>query len=402
MDTLLATRVPQTETAQQIAAAERIPALTGVRALAACWVLLFHAWKVSASPAGPLRAILSTGWFGVDLFFVLSGFVLTWQATKRDDPVAPLDVGAFFARRVLRVYPAYYGCLTVLLALAWLKLSGVPPGLGDLALHLLMFHNAVSQSVGTINGVFWSLPFEWEFYLVFPLLLMVAQRGGLITFLAGASIVAFGWRLLAYRYAPRPDVFIGGVTVDLLAQLPFRIDEFAAGMAAAFIARRLRPGAAVAQGCAWIGAVALAALVAYCGIYNIDWWAPDATPFVRLPWISAATALLLIGLARGRGVIMRLFASPPVVWIGEVSYSLYLWHLPILVAIASYLSANGPAPLPLVLVVGIPAAVAVSAGSYYLIERPFLHRIWGASPALKISVLVVWAAALLGVAAIVR
>ncbi|HTR56918.1 MAG TPA: acyltransferase [Casimicrobiaceae bacterium] len=400
MATSFAARSPETAAAARIAAAERIPALTGVRALAAGWVLVFHAWKVSASPPVSLHAIFSTGWLGVDLFFVLSGFVLTWQATKGGDPAAPFDVRAFFARRVLRVYPAYYGCLTVLLAASWLRLSGTPPGLGDLSLHLAMFHNAVSESVGTINGVFWSLPFEWEFYLLFPLLFLLARRVGLIAFVAGASIIALAWRLLAYYRAPTPALFVGGVTVDVLAQLPFRIDEFAAGMAAAFIARALRPGAPAAQACAWTGATGLVALVAWCEIYDVDWWAGDATPFVRLPWVSAAVAALLIGLARSNGMLTRLFASRPAVWVGEVSYSVYLWHLPILAAIAPHLPA--PVSPALVLAAGIPATLAVSALSYYAIERPFLHRIWAASIPRKLGALVLWGAALLGVAAIVR
>jgi peptidoglycan/LPS O-acetylase OafA/YrhL len=387
-------------------AAERVPALTGVRALAAGWVLLFHAWIVAGSPrvALPgtgiaLSGVFSTGWLGVDLFFVLSGFVLTWQATQPRVAAARFDLGGFLARRVLRVYPAYYGCLTVLLALAWLRLREAPPDPIDLALHLTMMHNAAHDTVGTINGVFWSLPFEWQFYLIFPAMLWCARRGGPVAMVVVALAAAAAWRWFALLRAPTPAVFVGPVVLDALAQLPFRIDQFAIGMGAAFVARRVAFASPAANACAWIGAAALATHAAWCAVFDIVWWQPDATPFVRLPWMALATGVTLIGLARSTGLVARIFAARPMVWLGEVSYSIYLWHLAVLMAIGIHGAAPGTtAALAAVTALGVPATLAISAASYYGIERPFLQTsIWGATRARKIGFLALWGATLFAI-----
>ncbi len=386
---------------------ERVPALTGVRALAAGWVLLYHAWLIAGSPrvalalpgtSVALSGVFATGWLGVDLFFVLSGFVLTWQATQPGVAGAPFDLPGFLARRILRVYPAYYGCLSVLLALAWLRLRDTPPDTIDLALHLTMMHNGARDTVSTINGVFWSLPFEWQFYLLFPAMLWFARRASPFAMVVASLAAAAAWRWFALTRAPTPAVSLGPVVLDALAQLPFRIDEFAVGMGAAFVARRVRFGSTAARACTWIGAAAFAALAAWCAVFDVIWWQPDATPFIRLPWMAFAAGTMLIGLARGNEPLARAFASKPVVWLGEVSYSVYLWHLPVL----AWIGVHGAAPattaaLGAVIALGAPAALAVSAASYYAIERPFLQAsVWSASRARKIAILVLWGGALLG------
>ena len=136
-----------------------IPALTGIRAFAAGWVLVYHAWlasgghEVSIHLAGiPIvfTPFVSMGWFGVDVFFVLSGFVLSWHALmEASNPGSPTQAGfgkiylQFIRRRVFRVFPAYYACLSVLLPLEWLGRYASPPEFRDVALHLVMFHNMV-------------------------------------------------------------------------------------------------------------------------------------------------------------------------------------------------------------------------------------------------------------------
>ena len=178
-----------------------LDALTGVRALAALWVFAYHAWLASGAkpvliPAFGLQADLTPwfafGWLGLDIFFVLSGFLLTrqeWIRLQRSDGIDGKGGGdevrrlrpflafcrTFLRKRILRVYPAYYLCLTLLLALAATHVYMRLPDRLDLLLHLGMVHNAVDAYVSTLNGVFWTLPFEWQFYLFFPLLFVRAR-----------------------------------------------------------------------------------------------------------------------------------------------------------------------------------------------------------------------------------
>ncbi len=360
--------------------ASRIDALTGVRALAALWVVAFHAWLIAGKPVlgaagGPLRqlaggvatSLASMGWLGVDLFFVLSGFVLTWQALG--DPASPFvrgrfwrDAATFMRRRVLRVHPAYLATLTLLLPLGLYGFAPPPAGLGDVALHVVMFHNLVPSYVDTINGVYWSMPFEFQFYLLFPLLVVPVIRGRAWLLLAAALAVAAAMHVAAV---------VGG-TGALPAQLPWRIDEFAAGMFAASVARRggvderLRGVIALA---AFASLVAGAIVIAHV---DTAWWQPGALPFVRMLWIDASAATLFYGLAGGAGPVVRLFAARPVVWLGAISYSIYLWHLPVLQLLRPrVLALAGALPRPTDFGLSLALVIAVATLSFYLVEQPF-------------------------------
>src|SRR4029453_14532410 len=156
-----------------------LDALTGVRALAALWIFLYHAWLAGgaapvliplAGSSADLTPWFAFGWLGLDIFFVLSGFLLTrqeWIRLEREGiNEAVTDArrflkfcATFLRKRILPVYPAYYGCLTVLMALAATHVYLRLPERLELLLHLGMVHNAVDAYVSTMNGVFWTLPY---------------------------------------------------------------------------------------------------------------------------------------------------------------------------------------------------------------------------------------------------
>jgi len=336
-----------------------VRALTGLRGVAVGLVVAAHAHVDH----------LSAGLFGVDVFFVLSGFVLTQQALASDhrpshDTVTGQRYGAFLTRRILRVFPAYYACLTALLLFpAFRGAPQVPaPSMPDLALHLVMMHNAVSSYLPTINGVFWSLPFEWQFYLVMPLLALPVRRGHAKVLLLLALATSLAARIYIIRSGNE----------RMLEQLPVRIDEFVVGMAAASFAQDGR--AARHRGAIfWSGFALLFAVATYFGIRRIPWWTPDAWPTIRSWCVTGGTALMLVGLARGARTGTVALGNPIAVWLGEISYSIYLWHVPVTAYLyyrAPWLDALRVVPLarPIVAMAG---AIAVSAASYYLVEKPF-------------------------------
>ena len=223
-----------------------IAALTGVRAFAALWVVLFHCWIMAGRPSPTfdlrvtqfdLTPLVKFGWLGVDLFFVLSGFLLTRQAwgkvgRGKAEGWLPSQFGetytSFLRRRILRVYPAYYAVISVLLVLAALHLYRSLPEKGDLLLHLVMFHNVVARYLESINDVLWSIPFEWQFYLVFPFLFIILRRTNPVALYAMAALLALGSKQWA-------DISGNGY-VEF--HLPVRLDEFVAGMCAATFAER--------------------------------------------------------------------------------------------------------------------------------------------------------------------
>ena len=250
-----------------------VDALTGVRAFAAGWVVLYHVWLLSGKEPITLHTsgltmdftpIISMGWFGVDVFFVLSGFVLTWQALRQSRSAPQLTpanfgryYGEFIHRRVLRVYPAYYACLAVLLPLAWLHVYGNPPDFADVALHLVMFHNVAGDYVSTINGVFWSLPFEWQFYLLFPLLVLLILRGQTLWLLLLGITASAVSKIIVLSGGPASHSAL------LLAQLPMRLDAFVLGMVAAKMAYGWRRDSHWRVWSFWIGAFGLVGAAEY-------------------------------------------------------------------------------------------------------------------------------------------
>jgi peptidoglycan/LPS O-acetylase OafA/YrhL len=391
-----------------------IAALTGVRALAALWVVLFHCWIMAGRPSPTLELhvtqvnltpLLEFGWLGVDLFFVLSGFLLTrqaWGKVGRGKAAGwlPSQFGetymSFLRRRILRVYPAYYAVISVLLILAALHVYRSLPEKGDLLLHLVMFHNVVARYLESINDVLWSIPFEWQFYLVFPLLFIALRRTNPVALYVMTALLALGTKEWA-------DI-TGSGYVEL--QLPVRLDEFVAGMCAATFAEhhrlRVRP-----------------ALIAFAlgltGLVGTPWvWSAypngghyfDAIGLARPLWIQASICLFLLGLSGEPHPGVRLFSNRWVVWLGLISYSIYLVHVPVLVLLPKLgaYPTQGSAvsgSLARIIAMAVPAVIAASALLYYVIERPFQAsgkrgsgqpaspaKLWSRSP---IAVLGAWA-----------
>lgn len=366
-----------------------LDALTGVRALAALWVFAYHAWLASGAapvvlPFFAWRADVTPwfafGWLGLDIFFVLSGFLLTrqeWIRLERSGSadevrrIAPFVAfcATFLRKRVLRVYPAYYGCLTVLLALAATHAYMRVPGRLDLLLHLGMMHNAVDAYVSTLNGVFWTLPFEWQFYLLFPLLFVLLARAGPWTLgIAGVAIV----------FAAKGYVMQTG-DGTMHAQLPIRLDAFVLGMCAGRLAARspLPRRAAMAAFVAGLLALLVTPLLFFDLPTGNHYYSLKG--FVRPLWIAAGVALMLLGITGERHPGVAIFGNRVAVGLGLISYSIYLFHVPVLeIFIQQRAKVDALAALPfgLPLVVGgaLPLVLAVSYVSYKLVEQPFQRR----------------------------
>jgi peptidoglycan/LPS O-acetylase OafA/YrhL len=250
----------------------------------------------------------------------------------------------------------------VLLLLGWWGIYRAPPGLTDLSLHLVMFHNINPRYIDSINGVFWSMPFEWQFYLIFPLLILPVLRARTRWLVAGAVVVALCMKLVSALHGPGAEI----------AQLPWRIDEFVAGMAGAAVAVRSGWSPRAYARLTWIAAGALVLGAWIVGVRDATWWQPGAMPIIRAAWIDVGVASLLIGISGAMTPIARIFASRVMVFLGAISYSIYLWHLPTLELTRWAMRTHFPAkPVVFDYAIAIVAILAISTLSYYLIERPF-------------------------------
>jgi len=361
--------------------------IEGLRGVAVLLVVLFHA-RVR---------VLAGGFVGVDVFFVLSGFFITELLVRERETTGDVDLGAFYGRRALRLLPALLVVLVATLGIVFafyapIDRAAVAGTARAVALHAsnVQFALGARDYFGSSDNPLlhtWSLAVEEQFYLVWPLLLVVllpilqrddadraAQRRTAVIAMALAGLTSLAASLAVTRSA-QPWAFFG---------MPTRIWEFAVGGVLAIgLTERADASSPAATALQALGLAAIAlAVVTY----------DRATPYpgaaALLPTLG--TSALLAGGARAPdGPITRALGVAPLRWLGRVSYAWYLWHWP-LVGLGEVLDPG----------IGVFGRLAWSAlalllawATYRLVERPArggaLGRIpdrWIAPSALAASV----------------
>ena len=353
--------------------------LTGVRALAVLWVLVFHTWGIAGGPSVTLplpglhrelalTPIIAMGGWGVDIFFVLSGFLLAPPLMKAAARLDRAAIAHFYRRRVLRILPAY---LMALLALIY----GLLFGLGPLPTPLEMVQDAllVNMWLGTppLRGAFWSLPVEATFYLVLPLLVLAAWRirSFVAVFVALVALaIVFRWVVVDTGAIRTPWVYMASFFVG-------RMDQFAIGALCAYACQR-RPASARAGSVLLLaGLLALLAFAAFIAARGnmIDRADPVYSVFQSI--IALLAAVILYGAASASRLARALLGNRAMVFIGTISYSLYLWHTIVLDIYALTDIAHATPAAGRLLAVTLytwPPILLISFFSYLFVERPFL------------------------------
>lgn len=335
----------------------RIPSLDGLRAVAVGLVLLAHAHQTRGFPDIPaLHAIGRKGAVGVDVFFVISGFLITTLLLRERDRTGGVAIGSFYLRRTLRIVPAY-ACL--LAAVAGLQAAGLAVlGRRDWAAALTYTVNFLRHPAWEV-GHAWSLSIEEHFYLAWPFVLAVVPRLGARVAL-GCMVGCFAgrWAVMVVAPALTPMAELWTFT---------RIDTIAAGCLLAYLARdpRWRPrldrvaSRPIAVGSLLVGSLAASGQSAKFAVgiaYSLN---------------AACIGLLVWAGIRAAGTgLGRLLNHPALATVGVASYSLYLWQ-------QLFLNPRNPGRL-CAFPVNIASALVVAFMSYHLIERPLLglrHRL---------------------------
>jgi peptidoglycan/LPS O-acetylase OafA/YrhL len=358
----------------------RLPGLDLLRAIAIVWVMLFHSFVVGG--LGDDFSWLSRyGWMGVDLFFVLSGFLIGSQVLKPLARGERLDFGDFYLRRAFRILPAFFVVLALYLAIpAFREEPGMQPWwqFATFTVNFLIDyeHNKAFSHV-------WSLCVEEHFYLLFPLLAWwLARRPSATKFvavcvavlLAGIAIRTSVW---LFDMAPVRGVenaarsFNQRFIEDMYYPTWNRLDGLLAGVVLATLKTFRRPAWDRLQAGANIALIAGLAVVALA-----IWLFRDRTGLlgnsIGWPVLAAGLALLVFGGTDARSWIGR-WRVPGAGWVALISYSLYLVHKPVYHmverAFGAQLEGRG------VIALAAYAIAALSAGAllHYAIERPFLH-----------------------------
>jgi peptidoglycan/LPS O-acetylase OafA/YrhL len=359
-----------TETLEKLVSG-RMPALDGLRGIAILLVLA-HGFDVIQTTHGLGHAVdlaLDLGWIGVQLFFVLSGFLIT--GILLDTRTQPGYYRKFLVRRVLRIFPLYYGTLFVAFFIAPYVVH-VPPGHGDHQIWLWTYLANFAAPLGRSEPVFphfWSLAVEEQFYIVWPLVVWIVGRRG---------VLAVGTVLVVIAIAAR--VYVRAHYGEMAAYMftPCRMDALAIGAIAAALIRGERFRSMIAHHKASLMAGAgFAVVVAGAVIGHLLREGPNMQT-VGYTVIALGFALLLVAALPQRRLPARLLGWAPLRTIGLYSYGMYVFHAPLHVYVGLPILARLDATpgVPAGFVYGLAmtlVTLGLAALSYHLFEVRFLR-----------------------------
>jgi peptidoglycan/LPS O-acetylase OafA/YrhL len=355
--------------------AKRLYSMDYARGIAVLLVATGHFFDLHPFAYESLNVIRrSISFSGLTLFFVLSGFLLTRQMTFYKDKYAKVSRvtlwSMFFFNRILRIYPAYLVSLFVV---------GIINGnsLFDFFVHTMNIHNLFSQYIGSINPIYWTLAVEFQWYLVFPLIFVLFTRMGNFSsalLLLGSLLVSgFLWRQRVIFRFLNGDIdwtqawFLGH------GQLIAHMFAFCSGVLLFFIFAERYKKDIIGSG---FRTLSTGILLCLAGGFLTVWGmkSPSTMYGVHLNagtlfFLPLGASFLLHWMVQneqkfyGPGKYVKAFIR----WIGVISYSLYLWHYPVITRLRD---SSGIAMLDFV--ISFSVAIAVSWISYFFVERYFM------------------------------
>lgn len=352
----------------------RVAPIDLLRGVAILLVLLLHyslTYRLSRSPLadwfGPdaVRAVVNNGNYGVTMFFVVSGYLITSNTLRRFGSLGAVDVRAFYVMRAARILPPLLLAVSIIVTLGLLgvPMFGNSDGGKNLPLSyyfvavgsvLTFTHNLLMQSVGYFNyclNIYWSLSVEEVFYLAFPVLCVLARRRALVVAMCLCAI-AVG-PIYRHVHADNELFFMYGYAACF--------DAIAFGCLAALLASVKRPSPRAAR---WLGVAAVLALAAsyLAGIHGHEAFGFTAVAASTAVLVWCASASTGAGWADAGGLA-------PLRWAGRHSYELYLFHIIVLAAMRelvprAQMGADWKLP-GLLLFITTSAAVAALVARYF-------------------------------------
>jgi peptidoglycan/LPS O-acetylase OafA/YrhL len=366
----------------------RLAALDGIRGFAIGLVLAHHFFELTAPEPGLMDrvafGIAESGWIGVDLFFVLSGFLITGILYDTRD--SQRYFVNFYARRTLRIFPLYYATLF----LFFIVLPLVPHPLAaeyvrDSSRDQIWFWTYLTNFQVASRGdwyhylvptVFWSLAIEEQFYLIWPLVVLSFTR---------RTLMRLCLTLCGVALAVRVALAVTGVNpITLFVLTPARMDCLLLGGFLALVRRDDESFQRIARGAAWTApALALLLLGFALPRTTLDWRDPltSTLGFSVVALLCGALLVLVVNAPAG-ATMRRMFENKALRTLGQYSYAMYIFHGPAGTLVKQiYDVKHAPlvlgSELPRTLLYSILATLATLAAawcSWYLIERPFLSR----------------------------
>lgn len=347
-----------------------IGALDGIRGLGVILVLFYH-YGSSAVVFGftnPILKLTGIGWSGVDLFFVLSGFLIT--GILHDSKGEQRYFRNFYARRTLRIFPLYYFAAIAVILLAVISQLDLLGGANPMWILLYVgnFQMAI-EGGGSILDHFWSLAIEEQFYLVWPVVVLTLSRGKLMLVAAAMVVIAPIIRTL----------LVLNDTSDLAVYVltPARMDGLAMG---ALLALAVRGSGGIAPLVPWAWRLGAASAAVFLMIVVLRRDFSNGDPVILTAGISLLTVMYasLLVLSLTFSPLKKLMELPMMRWFGKYSYGLYVWH-PIVNMVLLHSPVTErfgeitPVKALLLLLLAFGVSVLTALASYKFLESPLLR-----------------------------
>jgi peptidoglycan/LPS O-acetylase OafA/YrhL len=345
-----------------------IPTLDGWRAIAILGVMASHAGHSYSAALGRESVFdrFALGTHGVNLFFAISGLLITSRLLEEWDSSGSISLKRFYVRRAFRILPPallYLSCVALLGALGFL-----PVVREELAAATLFFRNYLppilgAHGAGFFTSHYWSLGVEEHFYLFWPALLLFAGRKRALPVAISIAVLIAVWR---HVEAWREIMLYNAIQPTYFARSDTRIDSIMWGVVAALALARPGVRAVIER---HLGTMMYLAFVALYGMITYRYGTRPTF------WEASIVPVLIVGtVLRPGSALGRVLEHPAMRWIGRLSYSLYLWEFFFVYypGVPTTLGVWQTFPLNLI------AAVACATASYYFVERPLIrvgHRL---------------------------
>jgi len=357
------------------------PYIDVARAVAITLVLIYHLivklpWK-SFPLSSRIFDLFGIGWIGVDLFFVISGFVISLSLTRAVENFGINNYKKpYFKNRLARIVPLYFltsWCYLVLVVPQWFN---NPPSqlLGNILTHIFFIHNLLTNYTGALNGPTWTIAIEMQFYIFMAIVFkwLPIRRPILVCFLFVS--VALAWRTGAwYTFNPSLDVWHRMTRVE---QLPGRLDAFGLGCAIALIVWNRHHPCHQYLLSNWKNATMWLAIALILGVIIWKKFWPHADYlefreiiFFRLLLVAtfAAWICFLVSL-RNSPFLIKILS--PASYIGKISYGIYLWHM---LVIESILKMSIVHPLQAAILITV-LVLLISSFTWHFFEHPLIVK----------------------------
>ncbi|MDX2162661.1 MAG: acyltransferase [bacterium] len=344
-----------------------IPALDGLRGIAVLLVMAFHAEV----------PFLQGGFVGVDVFFALSGFLITALLLKEHSKSGRISFRNFYIRRALRLLPALFTIISAVILMSFIiqDAEGRSATLRESLATLFYVSNWV-LAFDLFDMYFlahsWSLAIEEQFYILWPMTLSLLmalrlKRNHLFTIIAALGLASWGWRML---------LLAGGEPVDrVYFALDTRLDGLLLGSALAVLlsSNLIKPFAGETKRTQRLGTwVPFGALALMIGVCILPHPHPHFAYQVTIPLVVFVSLIILYfvtGSTTYQTPVERVLSHPALIYLGRISYGLYLWHLLICRIVYDKLNLES---WVLGTLLSVSAALIAASLSYFIIEKPAL------------------------------